>query len=349
MNLDKANTTLTRIRIVARGQKLSLQATLPNKSGHGKKQYRIATGYPHNTQGIKWALAQAQKLEADLILERFNWSEWGGKSTAPPKTIGEAIALVHENWEREKNRTDSQRKNFQIDYLNPYQFLPSNKAISENLLREVIETETDPCSRARQRMAKAYQKLLVTVGSDGDLRGLATGYKPNPRTIPSDSEIIKLFDTIPNPQWQWAYGMIAAYGIRPHEIFRLNCEKLGENPPILYVLGKTKTGFRPVLPLPLDWVRAWGLDNVTVPSRVNLDRSNKEIGGTVSSAFRRYQLPFTPYCLRHAFAIRCSVHKISPTLAAKAMGHSLMEHFRQYHRWLGERDLVEGWVSLNHV
>ena len=44
--------------------------------------------------------------------------------------------------------------------------------------------------------------------------------------------------------------------------------------------------------------------------------------------------PFKPYDLRHAFAVRtiyCS--KISPSIAAKSMGHSLQVHNQVYQKW----------------
>jgi hypothetical protein len=53
---------------------------LPPKDGEGKwKQYEVRTGCFAGDNGYKAALAKAQKMESDLIFERFQWSDWGDK------------------------------------------------------------------------------------------------------------------------------------------------------------------------------------------------------------------------------------------------------------------------------
>jgi hypothetical protein len=45
-------------------------------------------------------------------------------------------------------------------------------------------------------------------------------------------------------------------------------------------------------------------------------------------------VPFQPYDLRHAWAVRAiSNPQISPSLAAKSLGHSLMVHTTLYQRY----------------
>ncbi len=97
MNLDWANTKLNRVTIIKRGNKLSLRATLPPKPGDGikPKRYTISTGLFANATGLKLALAKAQKLESDLIYERFSWGVEKGKIT-----VAEAITEFEQDSHR---------------------------------------------------------------------------------------------------------------------------------------------------------------------------------------------------------------------------------------------------------
>lgn len=149
-----------------------------------------------------------------------------------------------------------------------------------------------------------------------------------PRDIPPDELIIQWHDQIPNPQWQWVYGMLATWGLRPHEAFF--CEFIDLH--TIYVNdGKTKA--RTARAIPPEWAEQWNLAEVNRPS-VN-GKTFRDYGQRVSRQFSRYNLPFVPYDLRHAFAIRASVIKRLPvSTAASLMGHSVAVHLKIYHRWL---------------
>jgi len=67
-----------------------------------------------------------------------------------------------------------------------------------------------------------------------------------PRDLPEDDRIEQRYLSIPNPAWQWVYGMIACYGLRNHEIFHLDLDSLKTAPGILEVLDG-KTGARTVI------------------------------------------------------------------------------------------------------
>ncbi|MBP0021973.1 MAG: site-specific integrase [Cyanobacteria bacterium SBLK] len=347
--LTKANAQLDRVKIAKHNNRLRLVATLPRKDGQpGNKQQKIATGYPANANGVKLALSKAQILQGEIYFDKFSWSNWGEEQIGG--TCGDAIAKMTSDWEKDAH-TPEQRANFERDYLYPCQFLRSDYRLTEEYLRKVIERESEAKTRLRKRFAIAFQRLAKTGGLDCDLSGMAHGYKPQNRIIPTETEILAAYEKISNEQWRWAFGMIATFGLRPHEIFKLDCSRLCDPPHLLSVLGKTKTGERSILPLsgkndPAEkWVADWQLWDVKTPSRVDLERENKAIGGTVSRAFKREGVAFPPYSLRHAYAIRCSVAGLSPNLAAKAMGHSLSQHFNSYHRWLNEADLVRGWIQ----
>ncbi len=75
--------------------------------------------------------------------------------------------------------------------------------------------------------------------------------------------------------------------------------------------------------------------------RINTDLSTttlQRIGQRVNQQFRRYGIPFRPYDLRHAWAVRTIHYGLPDTVAARMMGHSVAIHTRTYHRWLTLRD-----------
>ena len=54
--------------------------------------------------------------------------------------------------------------------------------------------------------------------------------------------------------------------------------------------------------------------------------------------FRRYEVGFSPYDLRHAWAVRTIHLGLPDTVAARMMGHSVAIHTRTYHHWITHRD-----------
>jgi integrase len=58
----------------------------------------------------------------------------------------------------------------------------------------------------------------------------------------------------------------------------------------------------------------------------------------VTGQFRRYEVPFSPYDLRHAWAVRTILMGLPDTVSARMMGHSVAIHNRTYHRWITRRD-----------
>ena len=87
------------------------------------------------------------------------------------------------------------------------------------------------------------------------------------------------------------------------------------------------------------------MDNITetnnlLPSiKTDLeDTTLQHIGRRVSEQFRRYNLPMTPYDLRHAWAIRTIHIGLPDSVSARMMGHSVAIHTRTYHHWITRRD-----------
>lgn len=113
-----------------------------------------------------------------------------------------------------------------------------------------------------------------------------------------------------------------------HECFHLDLSHF----PIVRALETTKTGSREVWPCYPEWAERWNLQDRVLPP-IRLDRTNEKIGHSVT-AYLSPKLPFVPYDLRHAGAIRTSLFGWPVELAARQMGHSVDLHVKTYHRWI---------------
>ena len=106
------------------------------------------------------------------------------------------------------------------------------------------------------------------------------------------------------------------------------------------VLTSTKTGSHEVWPFYPEWIDRFNLPNLKLPNlTTDLSKTTlQRIGQNVTVQFRRYGLPFSPYDLRHAWAVRTIHVGLPDTVAARMMGHSVAVHTRTYHQWLTRRD-----------
>ncbi|MCX5928543.1 MAG: tyrosine-type recombinase/integrase, partial [Synechococcus sp. LacPavin_0920_WC12_MAG_50_7] len=114
---------------------------------------------------------------------------------------------------------------------------------------------------------------------------------------------------------------------------------------VVRVLPTTKTGEHQVWPFQTNWVEHFNLRQLATDSSLlplvatDLRRTTlQQVGRRVAEQFRRYQLPFTPYDLRHAWALRTIHVGLPDTVAARMMGHSVAIHTRTYHHWITRRD-----------
>ena len=114
----------------------------------------------------------------------------------------------------------------------------------------------------------------------------------------------------------------------------------GDAEAAIEVLDTTKTGAHDVWPFPPAWVEEFGLRDGCLPNlETNLQQTTlQRIGQQVTLQFQRYSIPFAPYDLRHAWAVRTILLGVPDTVAARMMGHSVAIHNRTYHRWITRRD-----------
>jgi len=235
-------------------------------------------------------------------------------------------------------------------YLRRLEWLAAGGALSAALLEQALESY-GLASRSRQQCGLALAALARHQGMalPADWTERSGGYglhRARFRQLPSDGQILGLVTDIPNPAWRLVYGVMATYGLRNHEVFFCDFSGLASGGDrVLRVLPTSKTGEHQVWPFHPEWVEHFGLgelghDPRALPSvRTDLRRTTlQQVGQRVAEQFHRYGLPFTPYDLRHAWAVRTIHIGLPDTVAARMMGHSVAIHTRTYHHWITRRD-----------
>lgn len=324
------------VAVCQRGDRLSLRATLPPKPGINKPDHQqyLSLGCYANPAGLQFAEAEAKKVGGLLAQGQFDWAEYLQESQQ--HQAGDAQAWINKfeaDYYSRRGHTPTTETTWKSDYLPAWRLL-GDELTPEALLSAVAQVPAN--TRKRKLVCEKLMALAKFAGMPIDLKPYIGNYgvgETAPRYIPSKAEIETSRDMLKN-HWQWAYGILATYGLRPHEIFF--CEISPEHPYLLKVL-RGKTGYREVYPYHLDWVTQWRLTNQhELPC---IAPTFKEYGQRVTKAFARAQVPFTPYCLRHAYCIRLSTqYKIPVAIAANWAGHEPGVYLKIYQRWIGEAE-----------
>ncbi len=369
------------LRIERRGARLGLRGPLPCRQGGQRRPVqRISLGLPATAAGLEQAREQLREVLRQLEQDCFSWQTWsrrgddasaGGQEGADPGPDGggapsflDPAALV-ERFERaffldpRRRRNPAGSRTTWTAAYRPYlrrllqlveQQPPLSPAVLGELLERVLESYA-PASSSRQQCGIALAALARHGGIPlpADWGGRAAGYGLHAarfRRLPSDGQILQLIDWIPNPAWRLAYGLMATYGLRNHEVFFCDLAPLAPGGDrVIRVLPTSKTGEHQVWPFQPGWVERFGLERLgrepgLLPAvRTDLSRTTlQQVGRRVAEQFRRYDLPITPYDLRHAWAVRTIHIGLPDTVAARMMGHSVAIHTRTYHHWITRRD-----------
>jgi integrase len=317
------------------GDRLTIRATFPPKPDSEKDrpyQQRLFLGYHANPTGLKLAEAEARKIGALLDCGDFEWQPYLSEKLDATLTVGDWVSRFEVDYFTRRARTTKSETTWKGDYWKVLSKLDRDAVLDADLLRSAIAS-TKPDTKTRKRYCMVFGALARLAGIELDTKAMAGTYSPKrvkSRDLPDDRAIAEGFYKIENPEWQWVYGMLATYGLRPHEVFHLAFESM----PILDVLDG-KTGARKVWPCYPEWVEQFDLAVPKVPTVTG--RNNTELGARVSPIFSKYDIPFVPYDLRHCWAVRTINFGLDISLAAQQMGHSAQVHTDLYHAWISER------------
>ncbi len=260
-----------------------------------------------------------------------------------------AIALWVKEFEQHyfsrRSRTPKSESTWKGDYLKIFRRLPQNEPLTPEILMAMV-LATSPDTKTRKRCCMVLGALARFAGLAVDLNSMSGTYSPTKvqsRVLPSDELIVASIEAMPSTEWRWAYGMLATYGLRPHELFHLDCQRLKSGDPILRVC-EGKTGDRVVFPLYPEWAKRFDLNACRVPNVSG--HTNSDLGHRVTQVFRRAGLSFRPYDLRHSWAVRTLEFGLDVSLAAQQMGHSNEVHTNIYRAWITDYQLRKAFNNL---
>jgi len=346
------------LAIERRGETLGLRGTLPPRPGSARlrpHQQRLPLKRPANKAGLKQIEQDAKGIAGRLIEGRFDWADYLYPQAGPGGNLADQIERFRLHFFSRYGASPADQAaattTWQKAYAPHYQRLQAVAARSPHLgpSERVLATvqQTRPNSRSRQICCTALAALaeFLQWSLPFDLKtywGSYGGSKAKPRRLPNDEEIVQWYERIPNPGWRYVYGLLATYGLRNHEAFFCDLTQLkGGQPEARITVGETtKTGLHDVWPFYPEWVDQFDLRQpVLPPIQTDLGQTTlQRVGQLVSNQFRRYGVPFSPYALRHAWAVRTIHFGLPDTVAARMMGHSVAIHTRTYHRWISLRD-----------
>ncbi|MEM9088213.1 MAG: site-specific integrase [Cyanobacteria bacterium P01_F01_bin.53] len=348
------------LKIERRGEKLNLRGTLPPRPDSPKLrpyQQRVPLGIPAHKAGLKQIEKTAKVIAAQLIENTFDWQDYLGP-VAGLKRAGAGLSEQLDAFEayffqrREgQGKPASVRTTWEkayVPYLRKLSAIAAkhpNFSLPEAIYATVQSTKAN--SRSRQVCCTALDALATFLNTPlpTELKSFWGNYgnsKTQVRALPTDEDILSAYEKIPNPAWKFVYGIMATYGLRNHEVFFSDYAMLasGDEEAAIEVLETTKTGQHDVWPFYPEWVEKFNLRDINLP-KVNTDLNKTTlqlVGQQVSLQFKRYNIPFAPYDLRHAWAVRTVHVGLPDTVSARMMGHSVAVHNRTYHRWITRRD-----------
>ncbi len=346
------------LQIECRSDRLNLRGTLPPRPGsHHRRpvQQRLSLGLPATPTGLKAAEQEAKIIAAQLIQNTFDWRPYqiyGDGKRLSQMALAEQVMAFEQQFlmgVEGLHATASAKTTWSTAYA-PY--LRKLVAIAQThpkltLVEVIYQTigAIAPNTRSRQVGCTAFAAFAEFMGLalPQDLKtlwGTYNQHQAKTRQLPSDEDIAAAWQMIPNPAWQLVYGIMATYGLRNHEVFFCKYTEMAQGGTSIQVLPTTKTGSHEVWPFYPEWIEAFQLRGQALPDiQTDLSRTTlQRIGQRVTSQFRRYGIPFSPYDLRHAWAVRTIHFGLPDTVAARMMGHSVAVHTRTYHQWITHRD-----------
>ena len=330
-----------RIRLTSQSPMYSIKALHLFRDGSKVKTTGIRSTEPDALARV-FRLCLELEAKPNLLCDRIS-SEAG-----PDFSAWNALAMQLEAHLRKRgvveHHTDYQRHLKQLRGL--------SGSVTPHKVQRWVEQEAHDSRERRRKLVTLNRLIELGIQVDSvwltKVRGECSynGQKSlNPRRLPSDDQIAEFVDSVPNPLWRRVYGLIATYGLRPHEIFAL--ESKPDDDGFIEISNVSKTGYHVVMPAHLEWVDRWGLTSAQLPPHQD-NMSLKQLGSKVTTDFyRRRSLTTwgeaTAYDLRHAWAARIHTQQryshIGIDSAARMMGHTEKVHRETYLRWIEKKEL----------
>ncbi|ESA37725.1 phage integrase [Leptolyngbya sp. Heron Island J] len=327
----------TKVALLRVSGMIYFQGTFPPKPDSKRAkpyQQKIASRLPCSRQGIKKARSEAVLLGAKLVTGQFDWSDYGDRTKAGQRTIGQWIEKFEQDY---RSRNQLKHRTWRNGWLKYFRSLKWDEQLSSEALIEAVLSK--PANTAtRKQICTRLQAFADYADLEVDLLRFKGRYgraSQKAKELPSDKLIAEWCggDLIRSPEWRRVAGLIAAFGLRPHEAFLGELQDDGQ-----FRVREGKTGARSVRAFYPEWVDQWGLWGELPDLNAQRAYDDGRLGGFVKDHLRRtHKLPCALYDLRHAYAIRIHVlFGLSETVGAKLMGHTPDMHLSTYQRWLSD-------------
>lgn len=328
---------LGKISVNVKGDRLYLLGMLPARDGSDHlKQARIPLGLYDVPADHKVAEKRRALLQRQVDTNTFDWDDW--REATRGTTWRQAIDQLYRKrvvYGRTGENT------WQISYMGRLRQMPMGKVVTPQEIKRALSRY--------ERETASYKEFFYLLKDICDLIGVKFPEMPVPLygtkqkvlEVPSDEDLVMWVQRAMEalPEFGWTLGMMACYGLRPHEVD--SCKFVDEKDR-LWVDKNTKTAERIVVPVPREWVELFDLRN-------EKRRKPSPSGAYTTSRWlhdrrKAIGMPFRPYGARHAFAGRLwktGGAKLDIFTAAKLMGHSVEEHEKTYRAWIAPNTIAE--------
>lgn len=346
--LKAVNARLSRCKLVQHSGRLYLRSShFPLKPGSTNSRPEYPTGFRANLTELRFAEGVAVQIDGQLLRERFDWADWLKSQEAPAKTCLEWVQKLEKDYWQRRDRTPNTENTWRKSYQQYYKSLAADAEITESLLIDTLIERYKAGSRSRQLCAVAFGMLAEFAGlSRAKIAALGQGYRPESKSLkslPTDEQIEYAIDNCQRRDIQIMAGLQATFGLRNHEIFRLNRDQISEG--VIAVTENSKTGAREVYAYPFDWVQRWTLWEDSLPI-LNLEASNNYLGSRVSQWYKANDL-HRPYQYRDAWILRLRIKGgIDRGVSAIWAGHSPEVEDRSYFSAIQDRHHKEVFERL---
>lgn len=321
--------------------RLYLLGRFPAKDGSDAvKQYKVTLQLDDTPANRKLAQRKLARAEKDLAAGRWNWADWIVQSPAKGgSTWRDAIRLLYDKKVVLGRTSDS---TWHVNYMGTLKLMPQDETITTDALAAAL-------SRYDRRQY-TYKKLYYLLKDISSLTGVPfprvgiplDGRKESPLEVPDDTEIIEWVLGSGEP-YRWFFGMMATYGLRPHECDHCRLVE-GDGMLLVQVDDQTKTGYRTAIPVDEAWVDLFRLRERTKrPDSIRDSDRNDTTAVWLNHRRLKLKLQWRPYSLRHAYAGRLwreGGSELTIDTAAKIMGHSVKEHLETYRRWIDPNQIA---------
>lgn len=319
---------------VQRGR-LYINGTFPKKSGEpGTEQTNVTLQLDDTPAGWKAAEKWLKKIERELKNETFDWADYRRTSKGTKsKTWLEAIRTLRRKKVELGKVTPS---TWEVNYWGTLKLMPLQSAVTTaGIAEELGRYQRDQYTY--KKCFGLFRHIAKISGVDFPEVGVPTYSQKNTCTaVPSEDEIIE-WVLGSGPAYQWCFGMMATFGLRPHECD--DCRVIDHNGLMLVQVDDlTKTGFRTVIPQEKEWVKLFNLQHrVNRPPTERVAERKDATSVWLNARRLKQKIKWKPYALRHAYAGRLwrnGGSELSVFDAAQLMGHSSKIHIETYRAWI---------------